>query len=456
MTMVSAPAGEFIGVADGPVTRFLGIPYALAPQGDLRFRAPVSRPRLAEPFRALAAGATPQVGTPSPFTTIPEPSVAGDDILTLSVVAPTSSLGSGGLLPVMVWIHGGGFVTGSPASPWYDGASFARDGVLTVVISYRLGIEGFAHFDDGDQDANLAMQDWLCALRWVSANIASFGGDPDRVIIAGQSAGGAAVLALLACPAAEGSFGGAVSISGIDASNGPEVALRTTQRLAAALGIPPTREAFATVDRMRLQELAAGWAAAHPEDGALPFAPVHGTALLPAPVSEALGVAGAAVPLLLGSTLDEFDSPGWPELARAAGVDAPPVSALPDGTRITDVLFRATCARVAATRAAAAPTWLYSFDWVSPRLRGAGHCIDLPFFFDLLGTDGVEAVFGPNPPQELARQMHRDLVEFVQGGPLPWAVARGREDDVARRYGVDGSHADASGVYAQHLSEYPS
>ncbi len=178
-----------MGIADGAIARFLGIPYAEAPLGELRFRAPVPRARFTEPFHAIAHGATPQVGEPAPFTTIPEPSVSGDDILTLAITAPTTALeGLGEALPVMVWIHGGGYLTGSPASPWYDGGAFARDGVITVVISYRLGIEGFMHFDGDDANANRGMQDWLCALRWVQENIAAFGGDPARVTVAGQSA----------------------------------------------------------------------------------------------------------------------------------------------------------------------------------------------------------------------------------------------------------------------------
>jgi carboxylesterase type B len=452
--IVRAPAGELVGVVDGAVARFSGIPYALAPVGELRFRPPVPRPRFAEPFLAQAPGATPQLGRPSLFTTIPEPSIAGEDTLQLTVTAPTATLGEAAGLPVLVWIHGGGYVTGSPASPWYDGTAFARDGVITVAISYRLGFDGFGLLDE--PDANRGMLDWLCALRWVQENIASFGGDPDRVTVAGQSAGGAAVLALLASPAAQSLFARAVSISGLDASIDLEDARRTTALLAADLGVAATPAGFAAADPLRLQQAVVGWAAAHPENAALPFAPVHGLGPLPTAVRDALGSAGTDIPLLLGSTLDEFDSPGWPELAAAAGVPiepAPPTA----GPRITDLVFRATCARVATQRAeASAPTWLYSFNWVSPTLRGAGHCIDLPFFFDLLDADGVPAVLGTEPPQALADRMHGDLLAFVRGAPLPWAPARGSEGDVGRRYGVESGHRDIPGLYddARRLLEH--
>ncbi|WP_331280311.1 carboxylesterase family protein [Microbacterium sp. MRS-1] len=92
---------------------------------------------------------------------------------------------------MLVWIHGGGFFSGSPASPWYDGRAFARDGAATVTISYRLGVDGFGHIDGAP--SNRGVRDWLAALEWVQENIAAFGGDPARVTIAGQSAGGGAV-----------------------------------------------------------------------------------------------------------------------------------------------------------------------------------------------------------------------------------------------------------------------
>ena len=105
---------------------------------------------------------------------------------------------------MLVYIHGGGYIAGSPASPWYDGAAFNRDGVVTVTVSYRLGFDGFGHI--AGAPSNRGVRDWLAALEWVRDNIAAFGGDPARVTIAGQSAGGGAVLTLLGMPAAQGLF----------------------------------------------------------------------------------------------------------------------------------------------------------------------------------------------------------------------------------------------------------
>ena len=117
----------------------------------------------------------------------------------------TPDLGAASL-PVLVWIHGGGFTGGCNASPWYRGGPFARDGVVLVSINYRLGAEGFLEIPGAP--ANRAVRDWVRALEWVRENIAAFGGDPARVTIGGQSAGGAACATLLGVPAARDLFRG--------------------------------------------------------------------------------------------------------------------------------------------------------------------------------------------------------------------------------------------------------
>ena len=121
----------------------------------------------------------------------PEVVIAGEECLNLNVWTPgTNATG----LPVLVWIHGGAFMNGSGSVGGYNGAAFARDGVVCVTINYRLAAEGFLFFDDGI--ANLGLLDQLAALRWVQANISAFGGDPARVTVAGESAGGMSVSTL--------------------------------------------------------------------------------------------------------------------------------------------------------------------------------------------------------------------------------------------------------------------
>ncbi|KQQ06199.1 MULTISPECIES: carboxylesterase family protein [unclassified Rathayibacter] len=414
---VQAPCGAVVGRVDGGVARFLGVPFAEAPTGERRFRAPEQRADFFEPFDASAYGATPQRGRPFEFTTIPEHSIAGDDTLNLNVVAPVDAAA----LPVLVYVHGGGYVTGAASSDWHEGSAFARDGVIVVTVSYRLGVDGFAVIEG---DANRGVRDWLAALRWVQANIAAFGGDPSRVTIAGQSAGGGAVLTLLGCSEAQPLFARAVAISPTDRSVPVEEASAQVATFAHGLGVQPDRAGFASLDPDELSETAARTMM---PGAAIVFAPVTGDGLLPEPVATATALSGRDKPLLIGATADEFDTP---RIDRAA--DAPP--------RATDLLFRRAVLQVARNRAdGPAPTWLYAFDWTSPAIGGAGHCLDLPFFFDHLDAEATTRVLGEEPPAALATTMHRELVAFVRGDDPAWPAARGEAGDPARVYDVEPS-----------------
>ncbi|MGW3407538.1 carboxylesterase family protein [Streptomyces sp. NPDC000888] len=458
---VHAPAGTIVGRRTGRVRRFLGIPFAEAPTGARRFAAPVPRGRFTEPFDASRHGATAQAVPLFATTTVPEPSVPGDDVLNLGIVAPAADEDRAPF-PVMVWIHGGGFLAGSPASPWYDGHAFARDGVVCVTVGYRLGVDGFAPLDD--VPPNLGLHDLLLALDWVRENIAAFGGDPDRVTVAGQSAGGAAVLALLSSPAGRGRFHRAVSLSGGLFEVGADAARDFIERLAHRLGVPPTRAGFGSRTVRHIQQ---GVIDLRNERGAdaLVLGPVVGDDILPVPLADGLAAHGHAVPLLLGATGDEFDGRAGfdgcddldgcasPENPNSAGADqaaAELAAARAAGTRLTDTLFRAACTRTAASRRdATAGTWLYSFEWPSPMHGGATHCVDLPFFFDVLDAPGVPEALGPNPPAELATWMHADLTRFVRGQEPAWVRARGTLGDPAREYGRPGAAlvADTTGVF---------
>lgn len=424
--IVEAPCGVVVGRSDGEVARFLGVPFAEAPVGVLRFRAPIPRERFAEPWEALQYGATPQRLPLSESTTLPEHSIDGDDTLNLNVFAPPTRPAE--LLPVVVYIHGGAYVAGVSSSDWYDGASFVANGVVAVMVSYRLGFEGFALVEGDD---NRAVKDWLLALRWVRSNIAAFGGDPDRVTIAGQSAGGGAVLTLLGCDQAQPLFAQAIALSPFDKSVSREDASDQIDRVAGHLGVPATRVGFRSVSEAELARIAVRAVQAGSVLDRI-FAPTTGTPLLPQPVVEATARFGLDKPLLIGATSDEFDVP------RTAQSAVFP--------RITDSLFRRAVIQATVNRShASAGTWLYAFDWVSPTLGGAAHCIDLPFFFDHLDADGVTEVLGTNPPRALASTMHTDLVRFIRGDGAPWPRAVGAPGDLARVYGR--SAAEVRGFY---------
>jgi para-nitrobenzyl esterase len=435
----------------GGSAAFLGVPFAKPPVGDLRFAAPEP----VEPWDgvrdALEYGATAQRGDTG-ITLIPEPSVPGESTLNVNVFTPAPGK-TDAALPVLVWIHGGGYVSGSPASPWYDGRAFNRDGVVTVTISYRLGFDGFGHI--AGAPSNRGVRDWLAALEWVQANIVAFGGDPARVTIAGQSAGGGAVLRLLAMPAAQHLFHSAWALSAALADVAPDRSHALSARLAQLLGVTPDREGFASLpeDAIREQQRAA----ASPEsrdrlagvrallgDG-LSLGPAIDDDLITQPTIAALraGV-GADKPLLLGATDDEFTM--VTDSARGALRFVPPGFALARlhvprerrrawlaanraqrrlgtaavlGRFATDTVFRSTVVKAAEARAAAS-TWVYRFSWPSPTRRWSLHCLDVPFWFDCLDEPHVAAIAGEAPPEGLAAAMHGAASAFARGGDPGW------------------------------------
>ncbi|NEA38729.1 carboxylesterase family protein [Streptomyces sp. SID11385] len=235
MTDVRTHLGTVRGVRDGDVHRFLGIPFAAPPVGELRWRH--ARPPARwegvrdasafapDPIQSANTAHTPQGGQ-------------SEDCLYLNVW--TTSLDPAARQPVMFWIHGGGFLNGAASMPLYDGTSLAGRGVTVVSVEYRLGAFGF--LTDPEAGANFAVTDWVRGLEWVRANAEAFGGDPGRVTVFGQSAGAAATRALLSAPSARGLFHRAIIQSAgfedyaVVGSPSYERAHAATRRLRSALG----------------------------------------------------------------------------------------------------------------------------------------------------------------------------------------------------------------------------
>ncbi len=208
--------GELEGEVDDGVRIFRGIPYAAPPTGDGRWRPP--QPAAGWPGVRDATVSGPRCPQPRARSAADDPNAISEDCLSLEVWAPAAESEP---LPVMVWIHGGGFRTGSGSG--YDGRRFARDGVVLVATNYRLGALGFFTHpallaeSAGRPDqpiGNFGVLDMVAALEWVKENIAAFGGDPSRVTIFGESAGGMAVQMLMTVPAAKGLFHRAIAQSG--------------------------------------------------------------------------------------------------------------------------------------------------------------------------------------------------------------------------------------------------
>lgn len=213
---VTAPAGAVRGSTSDGIARFAGIPYAAPPVGERRWRPPAPAAvwdgvRDATRFGPACVQPTPYVQT----IYSADLGRTSEDCLTLNVWTPSTT----GKAPVMVWIHGGALVTGSSKESLYDGAALARQGVVVVSINYRLGVLGWLAHPDLSAESpvgisgNYGLMDQVKALEWIKQNIASFGGDPDQVTIAGESAGGLSVLYLMTSPLARGLFDKAIAQS---------------------------------------------------------------------------------------------------------------------------------------------------------------------------------------------------------------------------------------------------
>ncbi|HEX6469572.1 MAG TPA: carboxylesterase/lipase family protein [Streptosporangiaceae bacterium] len=452
--IVATAYGKVRGSVREGVARFLGVPYAAAPFGGNRFRAPVPPEPWDGVRDALEYGPTaPKPAYRPAFESLlDDPIIPGEECLNLNIWAPEG--GSG--LPVMVWIHGGAFRNGSGAIPVYQGTSFARDGVVCVTINYRLGAEGFVQLPDAP--ANRGLLDQIAALEWVKDNIAAFGGDPGNVTVFGESAGAMSVNALLSMNL--GLFGKAIAQSG-----GGQVvqtaddALLVTTELAKRLGAEPTAEGFTAVAPQTLsyalaalaEELAerpdpARWGTSTVAAG-LPVVPViDGELLRGRPVDEIAAGAGRDVALLTGTTTEEyrlFTVPtGLAEKVTAEdlggilarrGID-PAVAETyrrnrPDATPgdvvaavITDTFFRIPTCRIAEGRGPAAATHMYEFAWRTPvQDLGACHALEIGFVFDTLDARPGGGLTGSDPPRALAERMHRAWVEFATTADPGWA-----------------------------------
>jgi para-nitrobenzyl esterase len=404
------PRGRLRGSQTDGVERFLGVRYGEAPFGERRFGAPVRVAGWDGIRDATEFGPTaPAAALPDVF--MPEVEIDGDECLNLNIWTPDFA-GSG--LPVMVWLHGGGNVSGSSAQPIFDGAALARRGVVLVSVNFRLGVEGFALLPDAA--ANRALLDQIAALTWVQDNIASFGGDPGNVTVFGTSAGAGAVLALISIRT--GLFRRAIVQS---ASPGAVVtsqdARRVTAEIAELAGVEPTAAGFGDVAPKVLAEVAtqiflelAGnpdvtrWGDT-PVASSMPLLPVIDGDVLTGHPFE-LVQTDTDVDLLIGSNSDELlalITRLSPDLAKDAEI-------------LTDYLFRQPILQIARTRTR--PTFVYEFAWPSPLPGvGAAHGLELGFVFGNLGVSTLE---GPQPPQDLVERVQAAWVAFATTGDPGW------------------------------------
>jgi para-nitrobenzyl esterase len=450
---VRTAAGVLRGGREAGTAVFRGIPFAEPPVGALRFAAP-------QPVRSWD-GVRPAVayGPPAPQSGLLGVSrdIAGDDWLTINIWTPEPGLAAG--LPVMVWIPGGGYVTGNSSLPEYDAGHLAGSGAVVVTLNYRLGIEGFAQIDGAP--ANRGLLDQVAALQWVRDNIRAFGGDPDRVTIFGESAGGGSVAALLAMPRAAGLFRRAVAQSVPGTFFSPELAADIAAACAAELGVRPTASDLSAVAPARLPAVGDAISAKTVQwrerwgqitHRPIPFAPVVDGDILPATPWQALADGAARdVGLLVGHTRDEHRLFSLIDGVLGQVTHEQTETALhllapgPDGARRyreafpaaadeelyelvnEDWLFRMPSLHLAdAQNAGGGRAHLYELTWSAPGLGGglgACHGLDVPLVFGNLSS-GQPAILIGDPPspaaQELSAQIRRAWTEFAAHGDPGW------------------------------------
>ncbi|GAA4237837.1 carboxylesterase family protein [Actinomadura meridiana] len=460
--VVVTSGGAVRGTLEDGLTVFRGIPYAAPPVDDLRWRRARSHPGWSGVRDATRHGPS----APQPYLPGGGNTVLGEhgsppfseDCLTLNVWTPGLD---GASRPVLVWIHGGGFTTGSGSIPYYAGETFARDGDLVVVtINYRLGPFGYLH-GMVPGHSNLWLSDQAAALSWVAENAAAFGGDSGAITLMGQSGGALSIGALAQHPTAAPLFHRAIAQSaplGLDLPSHEDAAERTdamARLLGHAdrrglLGEPTARLVEGTIAVLRRFAEFGTWD--------LAFTPVLDD-LMPAHPRDAL--ADPRIELLIGWTEDEgtFRFASDPQYATSTVDDVVAVlrkrhqdpervyrdyaDAVGDDPRAVlsaecgDHLFRNPGNDVLARRADSGITYAYEFALDSPAFGGtlgATHCLELPFTFaNAEKWTGAPFLTGIDPEvvRSLGTRMHRSWISFVRDGtPEPgfprWPASDGK------------------------------
>lgn len=462
-------AGRVAGYERDGVFIFKGAPYAGPTGGDRRFMPP----RPPKPWSGVRSArhygpicpqdqGTGRFNDEEAFVFQWNDAVQSEDCLRLNIWTP--GLEGSARRPVMVWLHGGGFAAGSGHDlPAFDGENLARRGdVVVVTLNHRLNVLGYLDLSHCDerfaQSGNVGMLDIVAALEWIRDNIANFGGDPDRVLVFGQSGGGAKVSTLMGMPAARGLFHRAIVMSGsFSGAVSRDKARRLTDLTLAELGLTAADAArLQAMPHARLLE--AGQRAKArvnaPFDGFvdarlipdhLDFAPVADGSILPTlPFRPDAPAISADVPLIVGTTLNEFvhgvnhpefEAMSQAELAaraerflpgRGASLVAafrrrdPNASPFDLWSRIATAPIRkaAVDQALAKARQAQGPAYLYWFNWATPVLDGrprAFHCLDIPFAF--ANTDRCDSMTGGGPDaRALSGRIADAFVAFARSG----------------------------------------
>ena len=431
---VTIAAGAVDGVTAGGVSSFRGLPYAAAPIGALRWRAPEPAASWTGVRRATEFGkACPQDRSVS-IDQAGDPGPTSEDCLTLNVWTPRADTAA--KLPVMVWIHGGAFVIGAGSQSLFDGAALARRGVVVVTFNYRLGTLGFFSHPALDRarangPVNFGLLDQIAALKWVHANIAAFGGDARNVTIFGESAGAESVLALFASPPAHGLFqrGIAQSPYGLP-SHSRQKAQAVGVAVASAVGLGGAGASLAELRAVPADR----FVGLKGTGTSLAPSLVVGDAALPESILSTFQRGGeAALPLVIGNNSDEAS------VAVAFGIDPAALIKKLGAARIVvkplypevkdesqlgrevvrDVVFTAFVRRIAYLHSARAPTWRYYFSRVPTNQRttmtGVPHGGEIAAVFGVDDACGCLAAKVSDDDQAFSKRVGDLWTAFARG-----------------------------------------
>ena len=437
--------GQIEGNLSDGVMSFLGVPYAARLTADGRFQSP-------EPVR-------PWEGIKSARDDGPIPpqrpsrlaSVMGDfelpydeNCLTVNIWTPGADNEK---RPVIVWIHGGAFVSGAGSLPWYDGTSFARDqGVVLVGVNYRLGALGFLCHPEISA-GNLGLQDQMLALGWVRNNIDSFGGDNNNVTLMGQSAGAISAYALLANENARTNFDKVILQSGrYDSFETPDTAAKKAENLADIAGVTP--DALKTLSVEDILDAQSKLARQNAEfaDPNIPLMPVADDKIIPDGVHEAAITGAQGKKIMLGFAHDEMHAflAGNPDIENASDAQiedvfkrdfgdrwqvmlnycrnqqpgATPMEILSSGLNEANFAGQ-TCDFAAELTSKGIDTWLYRIDVAPPKSTyRACHCIELPFVFNTFDRWMPPMIAGldSNEATALSRVIQKTWGSFAANG----------------------------------------
>jgi len=415
------PCGTVLGWRDGEVVRATGIPYARAE----RFAAPVTVPDRSVPLVATAwAPASPQPPAPNLERLLGAAGI-GDPVIdehcqNLSITLPADAAPDE-RLPVMVWIHGGSYVTGAGDAPIHDPARLvAEQRVIVVVVTYRLGLLGFLG-SDGGRPANLGLADLRAALTWVQRNIRAFGGDPDAVTAFGESAGGDAIAHLIATPDARTLFSRAIIQSApLGISRGRSAMSAAMVEAAADLTAETPLDQL--VARQPEVALAGG---GHGLLSAMPFGTQYGLDPLPAEdgIDAAWEAAAPGIEVLIGNNANEARMfiPELPKIGDAARLPViGPLVRWGVDRALTKRIYGAPAEQFARRHASGGGrAYRYVIDWHAPgNTYRAAHTVDLPL---LLGTEasveGSLIVQGAGWPEidAAGRGVRQAWADFARG-----------------------------------------